>query len=246
MKVIPKTFLYGSICFLLTNIKIYRNSLEHQHTRYNPLRGEWILVSPHRMQRPWSGQVEEAPIEHIPSFDPTNPLCPGVARSSGIVTPEYTSTYVFTNDFPALLENVPQPPPSDDPLFQASSARGTCRVMCYHPRSDMYLPAMTTNEVKAIVEEWVRQTEELGKKYQWVQVFENRGAMMGCSNPHPHCQIWASSYLPNEATAKDKHQREYFQKYGRPLLMDYVNKELQKEERVRKSYVYRLHQQEEQ
>lgn len=128
---------------------------EHQHIRYNPLKNEWVLVSPHRTRRPWSGQVETVPPENVPEFDPTNPLCPGVRRSSGEVTPNYTSTYVFTNDFPALLEDVPKPPQSDDPLFQTAEARGTCRVMCFHPKSNVYLSTMSIDEVKSVISEWV-------------------------------------------------------------------------------------------
>ncbi|XP_018332031.1 probable galactose-1-phosphate uridylyltransferase [Agrilus planipennis] len=208
------------------------NINEHQHIRYNPLKGEWVLVSPHRTLRPWSGQVEPSTGNKIPPFDPTNPLCPGVKRSSGITTPNYTSTYVFTNDFPALLEEGPEPTPSDDPLFQIATAKGTCRVICFHPRSDVYIPTMTLEEVRSIIEEWIRQMKELGPKFLWVQIFENRGAMMGCSNPHPHCQVWASNFLPNEPSIKDKHLREYYEKYKKPLLQDYAEKEQQKGERV--------------
>ncbi|XP_050311911.1 probable galactose-1-phosphate uridylyltransferase [Anthonomus grandis grandis] len=208
------------------------NPNEHQHLRYNPLRDEWILVSPHRALRPWSGQTETPQVEKTPRFDPRNPLCPGVERASGIVTPHYESTYVFTNDFPALLEEGPEPEVSDDPLFQTRSARGTCRVMCYHPYSDVYLTSLSTKEVVDIINEWVKQTAELGKKYLWVQLFENRGQLMGCSNPHPHCQVWASSFLPNEAKIKDENLLRYFEKHGRPLLQDYVHKELAKNERI--------------
>lgn len=128
---------------------------EHQHTRYNPLKDEWLLVSPHRMLRPWSGQQELPPPEHIPEFDANNPLCPGVTRAPGIQTPHYTSVYVFTNDFPALLEDCPQPPKSEDPLFQMEAARGTCRVLCFHPKSNVYLGTMTLDEIIDIIQEWV-------------------------------------------------------------------------------------------
>lgn len=208
------------------------NANEHQHLRYNPLRDEWVLVSPHRMLRPWSGQIETAPLEKTPRFDPTNPLCPGVTRASGKVTPQYESTYVFDNDFPALLEEGPEPPPSEDFFFQAEPAKGTCRVICFHPRSDVYLATMSVDQVLAVIEEWVRQTLELGLKYHWVQIFENRGAMMGCSNPHPHCQIWSSTFLPHEPKLKDKTQREYFQKHKSPMLVDYARREMHSGERV--------------
>ncbi|ROT82900.1 Galactose-1-phosphate uridylyltransferase [Penaeus vannamei] len=205
---------------------------EHQHVRFNPLRGDWILVSPHRMKRPWAGQVEKPVGEDIPAHDPKNPLCPGVVRPNGEVNPNYESTFVFTNDFPAMLEEVPAPQESNDPLFQSAPARGTCRVMCFHPKSNLTLPLMTCQEIKTVIDEWIKQMLDLGKKYTWVQIFENKGAVMGCSNPHPHCQIWASSFMPNEPKLKDTNQKDYFAKYGRPMLMDYVNKELEKKERL--------------
>jgi len=205
---------------------------EHQHIRYNPLKGEWVLVSPHRCKRPWSGQTEKPVEEAVPAHDPSNPLCPGVTRPNGQVNPNYESTYVFTNDFPALLEDAPPVPKSDNPLFQSAPALGTCRVMCFHPRSDMTLPVMTLEEVTKVVERWVAETLELGLKYRWVQLFENKGAVMGCSNPHPHCQVWASSFLPNEARVKDHYQRQYLLQHGRPLLLDYVKQELENKERV--------------
>lgn len=205
---------------------------EHQHVRFNPLRGDWILVSPHRMKRPWAGQVEKPVGEDIPAHDPKNPLCPGVVRPNGEVNPNYESTFVFTNDFPAMLEEVPAPQESNDPLFQSAPARGTCRVMCFHPKSNLTLPLMTCQEIKTVIDEWIKQVLDLGKKYTWVQIFENKGAVMGCSNPHPHCQIWASSFMPNEPKLKDTNQKDYFAKYGKPMLMDYVNKELEKKERL--------------
>lgn len=205
---------------------------EHQHVRFNPLRGDWILVSPHRMRRPWAGQVEKPVGEDIPAHDPKNPLCPGVVRPNGEVNPNYESTFVFTNDFPAMLEEVPAPQESNDPLFQSAPARGTCRVMCFHPKSNLTLPLLTCQEIKTVIDEWIKQMLDLGKKYTWVQIFENKGAVMGCSNPHPHCQIWASSFMPNEPKLKDTNQKDYFAKYGRPMLLDYVNKELEKKERL--------------
>jgi len=210
------------------------NASEHQHVRYNPLNGQWILVSPHRCKRPWSGQTEKLPLESVPVFDPKNPLCPGVTRPSGEKNPEYTSTFVFGNDFPALLDNVPDPPEdiTNDPLFQAGPAKGSCRVMCFHPASNVTIPLMTIPEIEAVIEKWVEEVKMLGKSYTWVQIFENKGAIMGCSNPHPHCQIWASSFFPNEPKVKHDYQKEYYLKHGRPLLMDYVERELQRKERI--------------
>ncbi|KAL5481953.1 hypothetical protein EMCRGX_G022229 [Ephydatia muelleri] len=204
----------------------------HQHTRYNPLKGEWVLVSPHRIKRPWKGQVEKVQEEVIPERDPSNPLCPGSKRSNGQVNPEYTGTFVFDNDFPALLEEGPEPAKTDHPLLQIEPAHGTCRVMCFHPRSDLVLPLMSGEEVRKIIDEWANQVTELGKRYLWVQVFENKGNVMGCSNPHPHCQVWASSFLPNEPKKSNEGQLEYFKKHGRPLLLDYLQLELDKKERL--------------
>lgn len=205
---------------------------EHPHARYNPLKGEWVLVSPHRLKRPWKGQVEKAQEETIPPRDPKNPLCPGSVRASGEVNPEYTSTFVFRNDFSALLPEAPPPAEPEHPLLRMAEAKGTCRVICFHPRSDITLPLMTPVEIRKVVDEWANQITELGKTYEWVQVFENKGNVMGCSNPHPHCQVWASSFMPTEPYKSDANQKLYYQQHGRPMLLDYVKLELEKKERI--------------
>jgi len=205
---------------------------EHQHVRYNPLKGDWVLVSPHRMKRPWAGQQEATNEEERPEFDPSNPLCPGVQRPSGEVNPQYESTFVFDNDFPALLEDVPEPVESGDPLFRAAGARGKCKVMCFSPKSNVTIPVMSVEEIRAVVDTWVQEMTILGVKYKWVQIFENKGAVMGCSNPHPHCQIWASSFMPNEASVKDINLKAYKEKQGANMLVDYAAREEANKERL--------------
>ncbi|KAH0955076.1 hypothetical protein HN011_006095 [Eciton burchellii] len=206
---------------------------EHQHVRYNPLRGEWILVSPHRMKRPWGGQIEKFNTdEELPDYDPKNPLCPGNIRTSGEITPIYQNTFSFANDFPALLESVCDPPKSNDELFQMGSAKGTCKVMCFHPKSNVSIALMKIHEIKEVIKRWILEILDLGEKWTWVQIFENKGALMGCSNTHPHCQIWASSFLPNEARIKDEYLKDYYKRNKKPLLIDYMHKEILKKERI--------------
>ena len=205
---------------------------EHPHRRKNPLTGEWILVSPHRMKRPWQGQVEKAPPETRPSYDPDCYLCPGNSRAGGASNPVYESTFVFTNDFAALLPETPSAESPGHPLFQNQSVQGTCRVICFSPRHDLTLPEMPIEDIGNVVDVWCQQSEELGEDYQWVQVFENKGSMMGCSNPHPHGQIWAGNWLPNEPHKEDQHQRAYLQQHDAVLLLDYVQEEAQRSERI--------------
>jgi UDPglucose--hexose-1-phosphate uridylyltransferase len=176
--------------------------------------------------------VEKKEEKEIPRHDPSNPLSPGATRGSGKTNPVYEGVYVFDNDFPALLPNVPSPDPPSHPLLKSESARGTCRVLCFHPYSDLTLPLMSVSEIRAVVDEWAKQTEELGQTFTWVQVFENKGELMGCSNPHPHCQIWTSSFLPNEPTREDYNQKKYLSEYGKPLLVEYAELEAKEKERI--------------
>ena len=204
---------------------------EHPHRRLNPLTGEWVLVSPHRMKRPWQGQVEKMVEAKRPSYDPTCYLCPGNTRAGGNQNPAYDSTFVFDNDFAALLPEIPVAV-NENSLLQLQDVRGTSRVICFLPSHDVTLPEMELSAIRTVVDVWAAQTADLGQTYRWVQVFENKGAVMGCSNPHPHGQIWAMDALPNEARKEDERQKEYFERVGRPLLLDYAQLESEKQERT--------------
>nr|XP_042126950.1 galactose-1-phosphate uridylyltransferase isoform X3 [Peromyscus maniculatus bairdii]XP_042126951.1 galactose-1-phosphate uridylyltransferase isoform X3 [Peromyscus maniculatus bairdii] len=184
------------------------------------------------MKRPWHGQVEPQLLKTVPRHDPRNPLCPGATRANGEVNPHYEGTFLFDNDFPALQPDAPDPGPSDHPLFRAEAARGVCKVMCFHPWSDVTLPLMSVPEIRAVVDAWASVTEELGAQYPWVQIFENKGAMMGCSNPHPHCQVWASSFLPDIVQREERSQQSYHSQHGEPLLLEYGRQELLRKERL--------------
>ncbi len=208
------------------------NVADHPHRRLNPLTGESVLVSPHRNKRPWQGKQEAPQPDNRPEYDPTCYLCPGNTRANGEHNPQYTSTNVFTNDFAALLPDTPAAPPSSNPLMQVQGVRGTSRVICFSPHHNVTLPEMPTGEIRKVVDVWAGQTAELGEKFAWIQVFENKGEIMGCSNPHPHGQIWAGDWLPNEIATEDVHQRDYFKAHGSPLLVDYVASELASGERT--------------
>lgn len=205
---------------------------EHPHRRYNPLTDQWVLVSPHRAKRPWQGQQEKVSEDEKPNYDPSCYLCPGNKRITGEENPNYQKPYVFKNDFSALLEDTPNPEKSDDPLFQISKAQGESRVICFSPDHSKTLPLLSVDEITEVVKVWQEQLHELGQKYQWVQIFENKGAAMGCSNPHPHGQIWANSFLPNEVARADQTQRAYLAKYGSVMLMDYAKREMELKERI--------------
>jgi len=205
---------------------------DHPHRRLNPLTGEWVLVSPHRTKRPWQGRQEAPPPDRRPEYDPKCYLCPGNERASGDRNPAYTSTHVFDNDFAALLPDTSAAEAGGHPLLRARGVAGTSRVICFSPRHDLTLPQMPVPAIEGVVEVWCDQVAELGERYRWVQVFENKGSIMGCSNPHPHGQIWAVDALPNEAQKEEEQQRAYGHETGRPLLMDYVELEADRQERV--------------
>lgn len=210
---------------------------EQPHRRLNQLTGEWVLVSPHRTRRPWQGQ-EEAPDRGArPEFDPDCYLCPGNERAGGAVNDQYDGVYIFTNDFSALLPTQPdsaESPSFTDGLLIAEPEPGLCRVLCYSPRHDLNMARLGTRRVTEVVEAWCREFAELGARSDvgYVQIFENRGAVMGCSNPHPHGQIWATGATPMYPAAEDARQAAHLRKEGTCLLCRYLEQELTKGERV--------------
>ncbi len=207
------------------------------HRRFNPLSGQWVLVSPQRSARPWVGQIEAPEADRLPRHEPTCRLCPGNERAHGARNPRYRGTFLFDNDFPALLpgEDLQDHPAlGPDPLFQAEPEAGHCRVYCLSERHDLTLGLMTPAEVLPMVELWIEQYRALGAMpgIRHVQIFENRGAMMGCSNPHPHGQIWASACVPDLVQAEGDRQAAYEASQGRGLLLDYLARELAHGERI--------------
>ena len=205
------------------------------HRRYNPLKREWVLVSPQRTQRPWQGQVNKPVAPEGMAYDPGCYLCPGNARMGGEVNPEYAGTYVFDNDYPALLGPAGgSGGAKTDGLLVAEDEVGRCRVVCFHPNHSLTLSQMERADIERVIEVWREETSALGAQPEisYVQVFENRGSMMGSSNPHPHCQVWATGHVPNEPAAEGAAQLAYFKQHGRTLLSDYLKQELGLGERV--------------
>jgi UDPglucose--hexose-1-phosphate uridylyltransferase len=197
---------------------------DSSHRRLNVLTGEWVLVSPHRAERPWQGQIETPPESREPAYDPSCYLCPGNVRAGGERNPAYSSTFVFDNDYPAIRPEPVQEGISQSDLLVSQAERGICRVGCFSPRHDLTLSGMTQTEIVAVIEMWRQQFADLGKHdfIRYVQIFENRGAMMGASNPHPHCQIWGTSSLPNEPAKEQDSQRNYMQSHHQCLLCQYL------------------------
>lgn len=198
------------------------------HRRFNPLNREWVLVSPHRTQRPWQGQVETATTAVQPDYDPKCYLCPGNERAGGVHNPQYTSTFVFDNDFAALKPDTPAGKFEQSGLLVAETVPGICRVICFSPRHNLTIANMEVPDLRLVVDEWARQYLDLGGRdfIDYVQIFENRGEMMGASNPHPHCQIWASRTIPNEVQKEQSSQQAWRQERGSCLLCDYAALEL--------------------
>ena len=205
---------------------------EQPHRRFNQLTGEWVLVSPHRTQRPWQGKKENYEESKILEHDPSCYLCPGNKRAGGKTNPNYNKTFVFTNDFAALLPDTSFSNDSSDSLLKTESVKGTSRVICFSPNHSLTLSKMEVTEIIEVINTWSDQLNELGKTYKWVQIFENKGDIMGCSNTHPHGQIWASTSMPNEPYKENIKQKEYFQQNKSILLIDYIRKEIELKERI--------------
>jgi UDPglucose--hexose-1-phosphate uridylyltransferase len=209
------------------------NLQDYSHKRFNILTGEWVLVSPHRAKRPWQGQNEEISADKRPAYDETCYLCATNTRINGEVNPDYKDVFVFTNDFAALQKDSPSFAVNDG-LFKALSETGICKVICFSPDHSKSLAQMEVEDIKKVVRAWQSEFKDLGaiENINYVQIFENKGAVMGCSNPHPHGQIWSQSTLPNEVDKKDKHQKKYFDKKKISLLGDYLQQELAAKERI--------------
>lgn len=203
------------------------------HRRFNLLTGEWVLVSPHRNKRPWQGHHEsQASAPHLLAHDPSCYLCPGNIRLNGTANPIYTDTFVFDNDFAAVHSDTPVQSPSTGDFFQTQSVRGVSRVICFSPDHSKSFPELSHAAMVGVVDMWCSESQILGRDYVSVQIFENKGRMMGCSNPHPHGQIWATDFLPSIVQNEDEHQRAYFAKHKHPLLGDVAERELAAEVRV--------------
>ena len=208
--------------------------MESPHRRYNPLTDSWVLVSPHRSNRPWQGQVEKLMNEEKPTYDPTCYLCPNNHRVGDVKNPNYNDTFVFDNDFSAILNEKVEKVLPKNPFFKQKQERGICRVICFSPNHNLTIPEMEISEITKVIQVWMDEYKQLGANnfIQYVQIFENKGSIMGCSNPHPHGQIWAQEHIPDEPLKKQKAQLKYFKKHNRTLLQDYLQAELLENERI--------------
>ena len=206
----------------------------HPHRRRNLLTGEWVLVSPHRTSRPWQGQTEAPTAVAAPEYDPACYMCPGNTRASGERNPRYTSTFVFTNDFPALQPDTPRSSSVSEAMLLAHGETGECRVVCFSPRHDLTLSRMPATMLREVVDCWAAESRRLGAggDIAYVEIFENRGAMMGASNPHPHGQIWATSFIPDQVAKEAAMQSAYIAAHGGDLLSDYAAVEERRDQRV--------------
>lgn len=209
------------------------NINEISHRRFNILTGEWVQVSPHRSKRPWQGKVEKLEGEQRPEYDENCYLCPGNTRANGAQNPDYKDTFVFQNDFAALQEDIEEQEVSKG-LLVAKSEKGLCKVICFSPRHDLTLPQMEVEDIEKVVALWKKEYETIGALpyINHVQIFENKGEMMGCSNPHPHGQIWAQESIPVEVAKKNHHLKSYYKQEGKSLLAAYLDQEMEEQERI--------------
>ena len=208
---------------------------QYPHRRWNPLRRSWVMVSPHRPQRPWQGEVAKTEAAQGASYDPECYLCPGNVRAGGAENPKYEGVFSFVNDYSAVLPNVPEVvDESPSPLLAAEPVQGLSKVLCFHPDHSLTLARMERADIRKVIDAWAEEVTELAANpaIRYIQVFENRGAMMGCSNPHPHCQIWATSCIPDEPALETEAQRAHLAEHGSCLLCDYVGVEEKAQERV--------------
>lgn len=210
------------------------NVKEHPHTRLNILTGDLILVSPNRTKRPWQGKVETLPLDDRPPYDPKCYLCPGNTRADGSINPSYDHSFVFTNDYSALLPDMPEGSIDVKGLLIAKSEKGICRVLSFSPDHSLTLPQLSKDEIEKVIALWTKEYKNIASdpEIKYIQIFENKGEIMGCSNPHPHGQIWASSSLPLEIVKETKQQKKYFEEKGKSLLSDYLQLELEQKERI--------------
>ncbi len=210
------------------------NLSEHSHTRLNILTGDWILVSPHRTKRPWQGKQETVPEDTRPSYDPKCYLCPGNTRADGAINPRYEQSFVFVNDFSALLPDTPPGSINIEGLLQAQGESGICKVISFSPDHSLTLPQLPVEGIRKVIDVWCNEFSDisLNGHIKHIQIFENKGDIMGCSNPHPHGQIWAQHSLPLEVAKETEQQKKYFNIHNRSLLYDYVQLELKEKERI--------------
>lgn len=210
------------------------NLTQHPHKRLNILTGEWVLVSPHRNNRPWQGKMEVKIIDKRPAYDASCYLCPGNKRADGTQNPAYTTPYAFTNDYSALLKDTPQGNYDEYGLLKAVSEKGICRVICFSPKHNLTLPQMEQKDIVKLIELWQEEYANLSSNIwiKYIQIFENKGDIMGCSNPHPHGQIWSQSDVPVEIKKETSQQKKYFETTGKSLLSSYLKIELEKQERI--------------
>ena len=210
------------------------NYNDFPHRRYNPLTAEWVKVSPHRTKRPWNGQTEKSSANILPEYEKTCYLCPGNERAGGNSNPGYKGVYVFDNDYAALLPDTETFEINENDFIRGKTEKGICRVICYTEKHNCTMAQMKTDEIISIIEIWKREYTGLSEKdfINHIQIFENKGAVMGCSNPHPHGQIWAEEFIPDLPASEILNQRKYFDKHGTPMLGDYAEYENEKKERI--------------